>query len=91
MKVDDQVLVHVEELSQHLVREFRREDLQITDCTKRLTHLEGPPVFEDKTGRGDEVLCRKPGLNELFILEGKRCVLLRIKGFIEDLQAFYAV
>ena len=40
MKIDRDVAVHVEEVSQHPVIEFRREALQEAHCADGLAHLE---------------------------------------------------
>ena len=91
MKVDDQVLVHIEKFRQHLVCELRGKDLQVTRRSQRLPHLKVPPILENKTGRRNEILCGKTALDQLVVLEGKRGLLLRIKCFIHDLKPLHTV
>ena len=86
MEVDDQVLVHVKEFRQHPVRELRREDLQVAGGPQCGSHLEGPACLERKAGRRDKILCGEPCFQELVVLEGEGCRLVRIECLIKDLE-----
>ena len=61
VQVDDQVLIHVQELGQHFVCQFRRQDLQVAHRPQRFTHPEVPSLFELKARRSHKILRGQAG------------------------------
>ena len=91
MKVDDQVLVHIQELGQHLVSQFRRENLEIARCAEGTAHHKVFAVSEGEARRGDIVLRGQAAGNELIVVKGKRIALIGIEGLVHDLQTLHSV
>ena len=91
MDTDYQIFVHIQKLSQHLIRQFRGKDVQIGCRTIGVTHHKVLAAFEQKTGRGNEVLGRHAALQDAVITKIKFLLFLLMKGFVHDLKPFHAV
>ena len=91
MDADHQIFVHVQKLSQHLIRQFRGKDVQIGCSTIGVTHHKVLAALEQETGRGNEVLCGHTALQDAVIAEIKFLLFLLMKGFVHDLKPFHAV
>ena len=91
MNTDHQIFVHVQKLGQHLIRQFRGQDVQIGCSTIGVTHHKILAAFEQKTGRGNEVLGRHAALQDAVIAEIELLLFLLMKGFVHDLKPFHAV
>ena len=91
MNVDDQALIHVQEVRQHLVRQLRSQDLQVGCRAHGLPHGEHLAALKDEAGRGYIILGGQAGLHQLVVGKPEGVLCLRIKGLIEDLQPLLAV
>ena len=91
MNVDDQALIHVQEVRQHLVRQLRSQDLQVGSRTHSLSHGEHLATLKDEAGRGHIILGGQAGLHQLVVGKSERVFCLGIEGLIEDLQPILAV
>ena len=91
MNADDQIFVHIQKLSQHLIRQFRGKDVQIGCSTIGIAHHKVLAAFEQETGRSNEVLGGHAALQDAVITEVKLLLFLLMKGFVHDLQPFHAV
>jgi len=90
MKIDRDVAVHVEEISQHTVIEFRRENLQKADRANGFAHLEALSFAEVKRSGGDEVLRAKPGASHHIEGEAERLIGVHVEHIMQHLQPFIA-
>ena len=79
MHIDDQVLIGIQEVLQHLIGKFRCQDVQKRHGSDSLSHLEISAAFKFHTGRCDIVLGGKSGLSHLVIGECKGFLLQRIQ------------
>lgn len=61
MEIDDDGVIHVEEICQHLIRKLRSKDLEEGYRTDGLTHTKIPAVTEVKARGSNEVLCGQAG------------------------------
>ena len=91
MNADHQIFVHVQKFGQHLIRQFRGKDVQIGCSTIGVTHHKVLSALEQKTGRGNEVLCGHAALQDAVITEIELLLFLLMKGFVHDLKPFHAV
>ena len=91
MNVDDQALIHIQEIGQHLVRQLRSQDLQVGRRTHSLSHGEHLAALKDEAGRGHIILGGQAGLHQLIVGKPEGVLCLRIEGLVEDLQPFLAV
>ena len=91
MDTDHQIFVHIQKLGQHLIRQFRGKDVQVGCCTVGVTHHKVLSALEQKTGRGNEVLCGHTALQDAVIAEIELLLFLLMKGFVHDLKPFHAV
>ena len=90
MKIDRDVAVHVEEVSQHPVIEFRREDLQEAHCADGLAHLEALAFTEVEGSGRDEIFAAesRPGYHVKG--EAERLVRVHVEHIMEHFQPFVA-
>ena len=91
MDTDHQIFVHIQKLGQHLIRQFRGKDVQVGCCTVGVTHHKVLSALEQKTGRGNEVLCGHTALQDAFIAEIKLLLFFLMKGFVHDLKSLHTV
>ena len=91
MDADHQIFVHVQKLSQHLIRQFRGKDVQIGCSTIGVAHHKVFAALEQKTGRGNEVFGRHAALQDAVIAEIELLLFFLMKGFVHDLKPFHAV
>ena len=91
MDADHQIFVHIQKLGQHLIRQFRGQDVQIGCSTVGVTHHKVLAAFEQETGRGNEVFGRHAALQDTVIAEIELLLFLLMKGFVHDLKPFHAV
>ena len=91
MNADDQIFVHIQKLSQHLIRQFRGKDVQIGCSTIGVPHHKVLAAFEQETGRRNEVLGGHAALQDAVIAEIELLLFLLMKGFVHDLKPFHAV
>ena len=91
MNADHQIFVHVQKFGQHLIRQFRGKDVQIGCSTIGVTHHKVLSALEQKTGRGNEVLCGHTALQDAVIAEIELLLFFLMKGFVHDLKPFHAV
>ena len=90
MKVDRDVAVHVEKVSQHPVIEFRREDLQKANRTDGLAHPKVFPFAEVKRGRSDEVLCGKARPGHHVVGKTEWFIRVHVEHIMKDPQPVVA-
>ena len=91
MDTDDQIFVHVQKLSQYLIRQFWGKDVQIGCSTIGVPHHKVLAAFEQETGRRNEVLGGHAALQDAVIAEIELLLFLLMKGFVHDLKPFHAV
>ena len=91
MDTDHQIFVHIQKLGQHLIRQFRGKDVQVGCCTVGVTHHKVLSALEQKTSRGNEVLCGHTALQDAVIAEIKLLLFFLMKGFVHDLKSLHAV
>ena len=91
MDTDYQIFVHIQKLSQHLIRQFRGKDVQIGCRTIGITHHKILAALEQETGRGNEVFGRHAALQDAVIAEIELLLFLLMKGFVHDLKPFHTV
>ena len=91
MNVDDQALIHVQEIRQHLVRQLRSQDLQVGSRAHGLSHGEHLAALKDEAGRSHIILGGQAGLHQLIVGKPEGVLCLRIEGLVEDLQPLLAV
>ena len=85
MDADYQILVHVQKLCQHLIRQFRGKDVQIRYCADGIAHLEVLAALEQETGRSNEILGGHAALQDAVIAELKLPFFLLMEHLIHDL------
>ena len=85
MDADYQILVHVQKLCQHLIRQFRGKDVQIGYCANGISHLEVLSALEQETGRSNEILCGHAALQDAVIAELKLPFFLLMEHLVHDL------
>ena len=91
MNTDHQIFVHIQELCQNFIRQFRGKDVQIGCSTIGIAHHKVLAAFEQETGRGNEVFGRHAALQDAVIAEIELLLFLLMKGFVHDLKPFHAV
>ena len=91
MEINDQVFIHIQKFCKHFISQLRCKDLKIRYRPDGVPHLECLSILKHKTGRCDKVLCPKPSFYELAVIKPERYIILRIKGFIENLQPFLSI
>ena len=91
VEIHHQVLVHIQEFRQHLICQFRSQNLQIACRAVGISHHEILPVTESEARRGNVVLGREAGFDQLVVVERKRIALLRVESLIHNLQALHTV
>ena len=91
MDADHQIFVHVQKFGQHLIRQFRSQDVQIRCRTIGIAHHKILAAFEQKTGRGNKVLSGHAALQDTVIAEVELLLFLLMKDFVHDLKPFHTI
>ena len=90
MKIDRDVAVHVEEVSEHTVIQLRREDLQEAHRADGLAHLEALAFTEIEGGGCDEVLAAQTGTGNHVEGEAERLIAVHIEDIMQHFQPLVA-
>ena len=61
MQIDDNARFQVQNVGKHTVIQFRRKDFKEANRAYFSTHAEIASLAKMERGRGDKVLCTKPG------------------------------
>ena len=91
MDTDHQIFVHIQELCQNFIRQFRGQDVQIRCRTIGIAHHKILAALEQETGRGNEVFGRHAALQDAVIAEIELLLFLLMKGFVHDLKPFHTI
>ena len=75
MQIDNDTVFQVQNVRKHTVVQFRRKDFEEAHRAKFVSNAERAPLTETERGRGDKVLCGKPGRGKPIPRETERLAL----------------
>ena len=91
MEIDDDAALHIQEVRQHTVIQFRSQDLNEADGTHLLAHAEVLSGAELKGAGGDKVLGGQPGGGQPVPGEPERLLFVHTENIVHDAQTLMAV
>ena len=89
MQIDNDTVFQVQNVRKHTVVQFRRKDFKEAHRAKFAPNAERASLTETERGRGDKVLCGKPGRDKPVPRETER-LALRVENAMQHFQAFIA-
>ena len=83
--------LHVQEILQHLIREIRCCDLQISHGSLQISHRKSPAAGEGERGGCDKILHGESGASKPAPVKKEAVMVAHVKHGMHQLQALPAV